>query len=144
MDCNFDDFTICKWNHDSTAQFQWTINNGSTLSLLTGPTADHTTESPNGHYIFIEASSPQKQNDAARLLSKYVNIGSNGGCFKFFYHMYGADIYRLNVYIQQGSSAYGKPVWQKEGNKGNDWLFGHFYVDKQTSNTRFILEGIVK
>ena len=120
---------MCSWVNDSSAAFNWTINKAQTSTFLTGPSADHTTDSPNGHYIFIEASAPQKPNDTARLLSTRLVVNSNGGCFKFFYHMYGSNIYKLNIYLQDADNQLGKPVWQKQGNKGNSWLFGHLFIE---------------
>jgi len=143
LDCNFDMYNMCSWINDTSANFNWTINKGETVSFLTGPSADHTTESVNGHYIFIEASPPQKQNDAARLISQSINIGINGGCFKFFYHMFGANIYKLNIYLQTGNNPLGKAVWQKQGNKGNVWFFGHFFIESSMNNLKLVVEGVV-
>jgi thiamine pyrophosphokinase len=77
LDCNFDAMTTCNWINDTTADFQWTLNQDETLSGGTGPSVDHTTNSNNGHYIYIEASSPRKFNDTARLLSPYVTLGES-------------------------------------------------------------------
>ena len=41
----------------------------STLVFLTGPDFDHTTQSSNGYYQFIEASNKQ-EGDKARLISQ--------------------------------------------------------------------------
>lgn len=133
---------MCLWQNDTTANFNWTINSGVTTTFLTGPSADHTTDSPYGHYLFIEASAPQKPNDTARIISPSLNINSNGGCFKFFYHMYGANIYKLNIYLQNSNGQLGKPVWQKQGNKGNVWLFGHLFIESG-SNLKILVEGVV-
>lgn len=45
-------------------------------------------------------------------------------CLKFRYHMYGADMGRLSVYIQYGSELPQAPYWTKRGNQGNAWLVG--------------------
>jgi hypothetical protein len=134
---------MCQWQNDTSANFNWYINNGVTATLLTGPSVDHTTDSKNGHYIYLEASSPQKPNDKARLLSPSLNINSNGGCFKFYYHMYGSNIYRLNIYLKTDNGDLGKPVWQKEGQKGNFWIFGHLFIENSVNNLRIVVEGVV-
>ncbi|KAH3729508.1 hypothetical protein DPMN_055480 [Dreissena polymorpha] len=55
-----------------------------------------------GHYVYIETSLPRKPNDTARLLSQSVPLANNGKCLKFWYHMYGSDIYKLNIYAKLG------------------------------------------
>ena len=43
--CHFEgDITGCPgWSHDNTADFEWAINKGTTVSSDTGPSYDHTT-----------------------------------------------------------------------------------------------------
>lgn len=51
----------------------------------------------NGQYAYIEASTPRRANDTARLES--VVLGSTPGtCVSFYYHMYGTDIHTLTLY----------------------------------------------
>jgi hypothetical protein len=144
--CNFDRNDTCYWQYDPSGQFSWTLNAGRSPTVLTGPSADHTTESDKGFYAYIESSSPQKPNDTARLTSPYVNVQSSvGSCFKFFYHMYGADINALRVYAQfsNGSSFGTRPIWQKRNNRGNQWLFGAVKIDPTYYRVKFMIEGVV-
>ena len=78
----------------------WTIATGSTLSPGTGPDGDHTTGSRFGHFIYIETSTPSKFNDTARLVSPDLIVTNDEQCFRFYYHMFGSHIYRLNVYAR--------------------------------------------
>ena len=58
-----------------------------------------------GYYLFIEASSPRRPGDKARLVSEqFNNRGSTPRCFTFWYHMYGSAIGKLRVFskIQNG------------------------------------------
>ena len=107
-----------------------------------------TTSSQNGYYIYINAASPRQPNDTARLISPYYQINPNiGGCFSFYYHMFGPDIYRLNLYAQNAlvTSTLGKPIFQKQSNKGDKWLLGHVFIEnRQGDDIRFIIEAIVK
>jgi hypothetical protein len=147
LDCNFECNCICQWEYDLTGQYNWTLNKGSTQNLLTGPSADHTTDSEDGYYLYsksilVDSSTPA----SARIISPYSKIKSNGGCLKFFYHMYGADVDKINIYLTEANSNdNGKPVWQKYGNRGDKWLFGHVYVEAESSETdyKFIIEGTV-
>lgn len=97
----------------------------------------------------MSAAAPRKQNDTARIVSNFLDVGfTAGGCFNFYYHMFGADVGRLAVYQQFSNSTtfgnYGKAVWQKKGNQGNEWKYGQVFVTGSSLyRVRFILEGIV-
>lgn len=148
IDCNFDCNCTCSWIDDPTSVFKWTVWKGATPTQLTGPTADHTTESDNGYYIFMNAAARNK-NDSARIVSNYLDVSlTNGGCLKFFYHMFGADVSRFSIYQQFANNTvfgnYGKAVWQKIGSQGNEWRYGQVFVGGSSLyRARFIFEGIV-
>ena len=118
----------------------WLVNKGPSNIVFTGPSADHTLESTDGHYAYIETLSPVSLNDAARIISPTVDIGPSGVCFQFFYHMYGTNINRLNIYTKQ-NGVLGKPIWQKIGEQGNKWILGQVYLEK-LNNFEFVIEGI--
>ena len=65
--------------------------------------------------MYIETSSPRVQGDYAKLSSPSLTFSGNM-CLKFFYHMYGATIGKLEVTIN------GKTVFSASANKGNKWL----------------------
>ena len=73
-----------------------------------------------GHYIYLESSSPRSQGEQARLLS--TRIPSAGARYiqncslEFWYHMYGADIGSLNVYIRSADGY---------GNRTSETLVAH-------------------
>ncbi|CAB4045387.1 MAM and LDL-receptor class A domain-containing 2-like, partial [Paramuricea clavata] len=46
-----------------------------------------------GWYLYIEASSPRRPNDKARLISP--STAETKSCLLFFYHMYGHDVGKL-------------------------------------------------
>lgn len=68
-----------------------------------------------GYYMYIETSSPRKQGDNAKLNSPKLQFRGSM-CLKFYYHMYGANIAKLNVIIN------GNNVFTASGDKGNKWL----------------------
>jgi hypothetical protein len=70
------------------------------LSFDTGPDGDHTTGSRLGYFIYIETSAPAKPNGTARLISPDLLVTNEETCFRFYYHMFGSHIYRLNVYAR--------------------------------------------
>ena len=63
-----------------------------------------------GHYIYIEATY-RHPNDTARIISQSLQLGTTGKCLKFWYHMYGSDIYLLNMYAKQGKCYFHNKVY---------------------------------
>ena len=75
--------------------------------------------------MFIETSSPRKVGDKAYLISQpFDPTNSTGICLKFWHHMKGASIGTLNVYIYTGNFSSMYLLWQRKGNKGNNWVLG--------------------
>ncbi|CAF0741635.1 unnamed protein product, partial [Brachionus calyciflorus] len=138
--CDFEE-GYCNWLNDTTSDFYWIRKNNGTDSGGTGPSYDHTTFSQNGHYIYIEASSPQTTGQKARLISPtYSRTNSEGDCFKFWYHLYGDGIGSFNIYTRQNGIL--KSVWSRSGNLGNYWRYGHVTV-KSSVDFQIVLEGVV-
>lgn len=71
-----------------------------------------------GYYYYIESSFPRKNGDKARLISSAIK--PPGGCFQFWYYMYGDNINTLNVYVQTTPNL-GLPIWTKSRTQGNQW-----------------------
>ena len=65
--------------------------------------------------MYIEASSPRKQGDNAKLV---LSLPGNGelGCLSFYYHMYGDNMGTLNVF--SGNMM----VFTESGDHGNIWI----------------------
>ena len=78
--------------------------------------------------MFIEASSPRKQGEKARLVSERFEATSlRGYCIRFWYHMYGAGIGTLNVIVKNrpGNSSLSETIeWSLSGNQLNQWRQG--------------------
>lgn len=73
--------------------------------------------------MYIETSLPRRRGDKAYFISPRYDAAPNGKCFKFWYHMYGRHIGKLNIYVKAGP-ALGAMVWNETGNQGNFWLHG--------------------
>ncbi|XP_018532272.1 zonadhesin isoform X2 [Lates calcarifer] len=133
LDCSFNS-NLCSWNQMITDAFDWTWQSGSTPTLMTGPTADHTGD---GHYLYIEASSVT-HGDTARLISSECS-DSGPQCLQFWYHMYGsADTMALHVYLIQNRVA--DAVWWKRNDQGNMWHMAQ--VDITTTGAfQIVIEG---
>ena len=64
--------------------------------------------------MYIDASSPQKREDNAKLYSPALTFAGHM-CLEFYYHMYGEDIGSLKVTIDE------KVVFSKSGDRGDLW-----------------------
>ena len=103
-DCDFECNCTCNWKDDDTAKYKWIVVRGSTITSGTGPDGDHTTGSRFGFFMHIETSLPAQWNDTSRLISPDLTVTNNEQCFRFYYHMYGSDVYRLNIYARISKS----------------------------------------
>lgn len=102
--CTFQE-DLCSWVNAPNGifdDFDWLRNSGSTPSLGTGPSFDHSLGTPEGMYLYIEASNIFNDNAKAWLISEHYNAGQH--CLIFWYHLYGSDIGTLNIYTRVGVS----------------------------------------
>ena len=51
-------------------------------------------------------------------------------CMTFYYHMYGATMSCVVIYIKRQGSDRLKPVWLKSENRGNQWLQGQVNINE--------------
>ena len=78
--------------------------------------------------MYIETSSPRSYGDKAILsLSPPELLIGRVSCLKFYYHMYGATINRLNVF-----NGYSN-VFTRSGQQGNRWLNAEMTVVVQNT-----------
>ncbi len=83
--------------------FQWYVNKGSTNTSSTGPDTDHTLGDDNGKYMHVDAQH-SSFNQQAMLMTPCIDLGNlNNPVLRFWYHMYGANIYSLRVDVNNGN-----------------------------------------
>eukprot|EP00057_Strongylocentrotus_purpuratus_P018003 XP_011672477.1 PREDICTED: MAM and LDL-receptor class A domain-containing protein 1-like [Strongylocentrotus purpuratus] len=139
-DCTFEGATLCSWSQVTTDDFDWSIQTGSTPTVGTGPPADHTTQTKDGFYIAIDASSTNTD-DAARLYSNSIPAG-NHMCMTFWYHMYGAHVGTLNIgYGNSLLDTDRSVIWTKSGDQSYNWMFGRVAIITTDTNPSVYLEG---
>ena len=86
--------------------------------------------------MYIEASSPRRNGDKAIMSKQYSSLASGGSCLQFWYHMFGIDTGRLNVYIfSQGTNT----SWSMTGQQGNQWLKGQITIPGTSAKVKNIL-----
>ncbi|XP_044162896.1 MAM and LDL-receptor class A domain-containing protein 1-like [Acropora millepora] len=118
--CGFEDGLCRGWHQSYNDDFEWTRHRGSTSSTGTGPSSGH---GGYGFYMYIETSRrPYVEKKAKLLFLPPSSIIGKMSCLKFYYHMHGATINRLNVF--NGNSM----VFTKSGQQGNRWLHAEMTV----------------
>ncbi|XP_029442905.1 MAM and LDL-receptor class A domain-containing protein 1 [Rhinatrema bivittatum] len=131
LQCNFEN-GLCNWKQDFEDDFDWTLIQGPTSTLNTGPMKDHTLGTVMGHYLYIESSEPQVFQNQAVLLSPVLaattTYGNKSCIFRLHYHMFGKHIYSLAIYKRILSNTKGVLLWQTFANKGNRWLRKTLYI----------------
>ncbi|KAK3591925.1 hypothetical protein CHS0354_005145 [Potamilus streckersoni] len=143
--CDFE-IDLCGWIQDSKDDMDWLRNVGPTQTGGTGPKGDHTLgDSSSGHYMYMEASSPTQEGDQARLESPVYPARFSDSCFELYYHMLGPDdpkhVGSLEVFIRKQLQESGdlQPLFYKEGNQGDEWKYGNFYIDRMTESFQIVI-----
>ncbi|NWY41718.1 MALR1 protein, partial [Sylvia atricapilla] len=142
LQCNFEN-GLCNWEQDVQDDFDWIRIRGPTPTVNTGPLKDHTTGTARGHYLYLESSEPRHFRDKAVLLSPLFNPSENGTCaFRFHYHMFGKQVYRLSVFQRSVSNTKGWLLWYKIGNQENRWLRQTLFI-RSSKPFQILVEGTV-
>lgn len=85
-----------------------------------------------GYYIYLETSSG-RSGSKAQLQSPNFNINrGQRKCLSLWFHMYGPNVGYLNVYLKK-NGVLGRPIWQRNGNKGNQWRQGTINIPTNTN-----------
>lgn len=147
--CGFEESTLCGWTQHEGDDFDWTVNSGATSTDLTGPESDHThSDTTDGHYLYIESSSPRQPGHKSTLLSPLYRDLPNGTCFEFYYHMKGKiganELGSLFVYVRRDGQDLDElvPSFNRTSNQGEDWLRGSFEIGDVTSSIQIVITAI--
>ncbi|XP_008284984.1 apical endosomal glycoprotein-like [Stegastes partitus] len=125
---------MCSWSNlgGEVDQEDWLRGTGASPNPNTGPSVDHTTGSPHGHYVYVD-SSVGEWGDTSYLISDVFQPSTRGHCVTFWYHMYGNHVGTLKLYINDrkmhaGGSEDGLLKWIETGNNGDEWQEASVYV----------------
>ena len=125
-----EDFESLPYTYFNTSafgdDFDWSLNSGATVSSGTGPSADHTTGSPTGYYIYTESSSPNNNDKKADIISTTYDFSSlTTANLTFWWHQYAAGTYSpgyLFVYVSTNEVDYSLYYQEQLEYSGiNDW-----------------------
>ncbi|HZK09193.1 MAG TPA: S8 family serine peptidase [Bacteroidales bacterium] len=99
----------------------WRVWHGSTSTYNTGPSADHTTGTSEGIYLYTEPSVICFDKEAI-MMSPCIDLtGGVSPALDFWVHAYGADIGRLHVDLFDGSTIHRDIMPPIIGNQGDEW-----------------------
>uniref|UniRef100_W5NKB1 MAM domain containing glycosylphosphatidylinositol anchor 1 n=1 Tax=Lepisosteus oculatus TaxID=7918 RepID=W5NKB1_LEPOC len=155
--CGFEDDRMCGFTQDQNDKFDWIRQNNLTQnpkrSANTGPIKDRS-NTDEGYYMYIEASSPRVQGDNARLISPIYNImfreGPQGrppgepGCpLSFLKHSACSLLGSLNVMLRGRSfGGTGPPVWSLSGKRLPDGNKPWGTPEESGAFSQVVFEGV--
>ncbi|KAK1788538.1 hypothetical protein P4O66_016960, partial [Electrophorus voltai] len=125
INCTFEE-GFCFWRQDHEDDDDWIRAKGFTFPALTGPLYDHTLGNESGYYI-ITQSSQGYWRKAYRIQSLPLASENGSVCLRFWYHMYGMDVWRLIIMTKHESAI--STLFLKEGNYGDNWNYGQITIN---------------
>ncbi|XP_067672531.1 seminal metalloprotease 1-like isoform X1 [Haliotis asinina] len=128
--CNFQS-NFCTWSNVGGDNMDWIRRRGSTPSVGTGPTSDHSGSS-SGYYAYLEASGHSRQK--GYLLSRLLPAGHY--CFSMYYYMKGQDEGSLKTEAVLSDNS-RRVIHTTSGDQGNAW---HHYLVNLNVNGNFHIE----
>ena len=71
----------------------------------------------------MTSANSRTANQTARIKSPQIRPRGQTQCLSFWYHMYGANVGTLNLYVQNLPTL-GSPTWTRSASHGNQWNQG--------------------
>ncbi|XP_041439310.1 enteropeptidase isoform X2 [Xenopus laevis] len=139
INCNFED-GYCYWFQEIQDYESWERISGPTYPSTSGPNVDHTFGNSSGYYLTPWIQVIPGILKSVRLQSLPLKGHSGPMCLSFWYHMYGVNVYRLNVLAIFANNTEAI-IFQKEGNYGPSWNYGQVTL-YETSGTGVAFEAI--
>ncbi|XP_051533716.1 enteropeptidase-like [Myxocyprinus asiaticus] len=128
INCTFEE-DFCLWRQEQEDDGDWLRVRGSTLPPDTGPSFDHTMGNQSGYYI-VTPRSPGSWDKTFRIYSVPLAPVNESICLRFWYHMFGEEVWRLAVLVEEGSAS--TLLFWKEGNYGDNWNYGQVTLNYTT------------
>ena len=112
------------WMNVEGDDFDWERHQGSTPSDPTGPDADHTLGTEEGHYMYTEASGDNYPEKTAILVGPCFDLSSlSEPEMSFWYHMAGETMGSLYLEVSGDDCATWDLVFERHGHQDWwDWL----------------------
>jgi hypothetical protein len=140
--CDFEDEGFCGYyNTKEGDDFDWEKDKGQAYPT-TGPSVDHTTNTDDGSYVFINPVYSHKKDDKAWLISESLSISDSPACLNWYMHLYGSNIGNLSIY-QRLTSQNLLRLFNIEKQQGNKWILGQITIQPQINYFDLIFEATV-
>nr|CBN82054.1 MAM and LDL-receptor class A domain-containing protein [Dicentrarchus labrax] len=137
--CSFE-FDLCSWRQSREDNFDWLIKAGSTPTVGTGPSTDHTLRDPSGHYLYLESTFPQAAGDTACISGPLLSHRSSQCKMRFYLHMSGDGIGTLSVFGKSEGRLH--LLLNLTGDQGNYWQMKEIPLSS-TGDFQVMFEGKV-
>ena len=112
LDCAF--ATANGWIQDKSDTDDWRITFGGTPSAGTGPVIDNNPGTPDGIFLFTEASGCNAQ--TSNIISPCMDVGGLANPHvNFYFHMFGGDMGTLNVDVSTDGGINWINLWTQTG-----------------------------
>ncbi|XP_070811785.1 apical endosomal glycoprotein [Pituophis catenifer annectens] len=137
--CSFED-DWCQWTVDPNMTLPWLRNSSLHLaSPPAGPSRDHSTNSREGYFAYVETQKPELDEGRAWLSSPMLAPDANQSCYLVLYlHLHGSNSNSLNIYSQTAEAL--QLVWSRTGDLGNYW-FREKVDFADTKTFKIVIEG---
>ncbi|KAM8838449.1 MAM and LDL-receptor class A domain-containing protein 2 isoform 2-T2 [Synchiropus picturatus] len=128
--CDFES-NMCGWRNlaGDVDQADWLRGRGASTTL--GPSVDHTTNSSQGYYLYVD-NSVGEWGTRSLLSGDVLQPSTRGHCLRFWYYMFGdVGTLRVSVNDRQTSASgneEGFPKWTESGNNGNEWKEASVFI----------------
>ncbi|XP_030849918.1 MAM and LDL-receptor class A domain-containing protein 1-like [Strongylocentrotus purpuratus] len=124
------------WTNDPSPldDFDLVLGQGGTPSPSTGPSIDHTLETSEGTYVYIESSNTFAGQTGRFRSPTLPPTSSNGRCIRFWYHMNGVHVGVLRVLLQTVEGSTNMTLWEYGANVGDVWNDGQAPITMTSSN----------
>ncbi|KAK0146932.1 Enteropeptidase [Merluccius polli] len=145
LSCSFEQ-GMCYWRQSPADSNTWTRTSGPTFPPFTGPSSDHTLGNSSGYYL-VTPRSPSQLESSFYIYSLPLTPPPQPICLKFWYHMFGEDVYGLRVRLSELSSSQPNMtstsaiVFQRDGNYGDNWNPGQVTLNL-TTETMVVFEAL--
>ncbi|PIK54538.1 putative MAM and LDL-receptor class A domain-containing protein 1 [Apostichopus japonicus] len=136
--CDFEVDT-CNWSQSSSDALDWLLVTGGEGGTYGGPNGDHTTQTPQGHYLYLR-SFEGDEGTRARVESQ-VFLPVEECKMRFWYFMYGANVNSLTVFVINAVNDNPREVWSKKGAQFDGWVKAEVTFD-ESSKFKVLVEGV--
>ncbi|XP_026541659.1 apical endosomal glycoprotein [Notechis scutatus] len=112
----------CQWTVVPNTTLAWLRNSSLHLaSPSVGPSRDHSTNSREGIFVYVETQKLDLHEGRAWLSSPALAPDPNHSCYLVLYlYLHGSDSNSLNIYSQTAQDL--QLIWSRTGDLGNFWF----------------------